>query len=208
MSELTPLIHSHLIAQLGQDPAVDALASWISEQALAWTPPVVALAEIDLILAYAFGNRPQADDPAAESWGGMVGGPVNSALADAVAQLHAQRPVRIYAQWEIADDLVRRHGLSDVISIRLVTGPDGLRSISAPTAWLATSSAGRTGPWAGSPSSRTEIMPGAVWRCPAPPDWMPGSPRVRTCRLPMIPGPVRTGPAAARPICCMTSWPG
>lgn len=125
MSELTPLIHSHLTAQLGHDPAVEALASWISDQALDWTPPGVAPAEIDLIVAYAFGNRPQADDPAAESWGGMVGGPVNGALADAVAELHARRPVRIYAQWEIADDLVRRHGLSDVVSIRPVTGPDG-----------------------------------------------------------------------------------
>ncbi len=125
MSELKPLIQSHLAAQLGQDPAVEALAGWITDQALAWTPPVVPLPEIDLIVAYAFGNRPQSDDPAAESWGGMVGGPVNSALADAVAQLHAQRPVRIYAQWEIADDLVRRHGLSDVISIRPETGPDG-----------------------------------------------------------------------------------
>jgi hypothetical protein len=52
-------------------------------------------------------------------------GPVNEALADAVAALLAIRPVPVHAQWEVARILERKHGLTGVISVLPMLSPSG-----------------------------------------------------------------------------------
>jgi hypothetical protein len=126
---LQGLLTAALEAQLGDRETAGITARRIVEVALSWSPPSAPMARLDGIIAYAFGNRlrPEAatsvdaplDDRLADP------GPVNAGLADVVAALHRQRPVRIYAQWEIARVLRDRHGLPDVVSIEPEIGPEG-----------------------------------------------------------------------------------
>lgn len=88
-----------------------------------WTPPVVAPSDLDLIVAFAFGNRLiPGTDPARTL---QDPGPVNADLARVVAQTRSGREVPVYAQWEIARILRAAHGMDDVISIDPITRPDG-----------------------------------------------------------------------------------
>lgn len=123
-----------LAAVIGEhvdDPAATArLAGWLESALAAWSPPTAPFAGMDRIVAYAFGNRPRpadrplAGDPLADQMADP--GPVNAALAETVAALLAIRPVRVYAQWEVARFLAERHGVRDLVSIEPRLGPDGV----------------------------------------------------------------------------------
>ena len=126
---LQGLLAAALEAQLGDRETAEITARRILETALSWTPPTAPMARLDGIIAYAFGNRlrPAAaasvDAPLDERLADP--GPVNAGLADIVAALHRLRPVRIYAQWEIARVLRDRHALQEVVSIEPELGDDG-----------------------------------------------------------------------------------
>ena len=63
------------------------------------TPSRVAIDQAHCVIAFAFGNRPNASgnpDELAEP------GPMNEALAACCAALYRQKPVPMYVQWEIA----------------------------------------------------------------------------------------------------------
>lgn len=117
-----------MLAALGReldDPATaSAVEPVIEDIGFNWHPPVIPVQDIDFIVAYAFGNRPPAGggDPARVLY---EPGPVNEALADTVAAVWRQRPVPVYAQWEIARFLQEKHHLDQVTSIEPVIAVDG-----------------------------------------------------------------------------------
>ncbi len=118
-----------LADQLGDEALGRRMAAHLLEAGANWRPPTLPMREADSIIAYAFGNRPRQgpvpppDAPLMDRLDQP--GPVNAALAQAVADLHAIKPARIFAQWEVAHFLQTRHGLSDAVSIAPVLSPDG-----------------------------------------------------------------------------------
>ncbi|MEJ0037905.1 MAG: hypothetical protein WDO68_17830 [Gammaproteobacteria bacterium] len=111
----------YLATELGSREAAESLVPALMESALCWRPDAVPAAKINRIIAYAFGNRSGPKDPKALPFPG----PMNEELADTVMRVHKLKPVRIYAQWEIARFLTDKHGLKDVVSIEPVARPDG-----------------------------------------------------------------------------------
>ena len=84
---------------------------------LRYRPPTRVPEQLDGLVIFAFGNRVAAD-------GTATPGPVNEAMADAVATFVADHPMPVYAQWEVGDLLTAR-SVPGVVSIRPQTGPDG-----------------------------------------------------------------------------------
>ncbi|MDA3624981.1 hypothetical protein [Saccharopolyspora oryzae] len=89
-----------------------------------WHPPVAPIASLDYVVAYSFGNRPPAGggDPSRVRY---EPGPVNEALADAVAKVRAARDIPVFAQWEIAHFLETKYSMDRVTSVEPVVQPDG-----------------------------------------------------------------------------------
>ena len=118
-----------LADQLGDEALGRRIAAHLLEAGANWRPPTRPVAEADSLIAYAFGNRPRqcpAPPPDAPLTDRLdEPGPVNAALAQVVADLHAIRPARIFAQWEVAHFLKTRHGLTGVVSIEPVLSPGG-----------------------------------------------------------------------------------
>lgn len=106
-SALAAQMSAKLNAQLGDAATVDAIVPAMSDVGFTWDLPTVAAAQIGAIVAYSFGNRPNASSGNTSSTGGNQAalpdpGPVNEALADAVYRIRQLKPVKVYAQWEIA----------------------------------------------------------------------------------------------------------
>jgi hypothetical protein len=94
------------VAELEDRVGIDGASA---SELLAYRPPTVPAAEVDQVVVFSFGNR-VADD------GTVSPGPMNEALADAAAAFVADRPVPVYAQWEVARLLAER-GVPGVVSI-------------------------------------------------------------------------------------------
>ncbi|WP_130803535.1 hypothetical protein [Acinetobacter ihumii] len=118
--------------QLGDSFLAGQLATTLMDVCFSWELPMIAATKINSIVAYAFGNRPNAASGNTPSTGANQSampdpGPVNEALADTIYQIYQLKPVKIYAQWEIARFLVAKYNLgSDVLtSIEPIVAPDG-----------------------------------------------------------------------------------
>ncbi|NTZ87308.1 hypothetical protein FCJ61_31065 [Burkholderia metallica] len=129
---LAAQMSAKLNAQLGDAATVDAIVPAMTDVGFTWALPTVPAAQIGAIVAYSFGNRPNAASGNTSSSGGNQSalpdpGPVNEALADAVYRIRQLKPVKVYAQWEIARFLVSKYGLgADVLSsIEPVIASDG-----------------------------------------------------------------------------------
>ena len=94
-------IEAHLAGELGDHETARALAELLREDALSWRAPEIDPARIETIMAFTFGNRMLPN-------GNRTPGPVNEALADVAVGLYRQRPVVIYAQWEVAEAIGSR----------------------------------------------------------------------------------------------------
>ncbi|WP_120520507.1 hypothetical protein [Arthrobacter celericrescens] len=122
--KLTRLMIDALSREL-EDPATAAVVEpHIQDVGFSWHPPVIAVDNIDYIVAYAFGNRAPAGggDPAKVLY---EPGPVNEALADTIAAMRKQKNVPVFAQWEIARFLENKYGMDRVTSIEPVIAADG-----------------------------------------------------------------------------------
>lgn len=131
-AELQAQIVARLNAQLGDPATVDAMLPALLDVGFTWSLPTIPAGQIGAIVAYSFGNRPNAASGNTSSTGGNQAalpdpGPVNEALADAVHRIYALKPVKVYAQWEIARFLVSKYGMgADVLtSIEPVIASDG-----------------------------------------------------------------------------------
>ncbi|VWD05150.1 lipoprotein [Burkholderia lata] len=129
---LAAQMSAKLDAQLGDAATVRAILPALTDVGFTWDLPTVPATEIGAIVAYSFGNRPNAASGNTSSTGGNQSalpdpGPVNEALADAVYRIRQLKPVKVYAQWEIARFLVSKYGMgTDVLSsIEPVIASDG-----------------------------------------------------------------------------------
>jgi hypothetical protein len=95
-ADLFAALAAHLAAELDDGATAQALAELLQDDALSWRAPTVEPARVTTILGFTFGNRMLAN-------GNRLPGPVNQALADVAARLHAVSGARIYAQWEVAE---------------------------------------------------------------------------------------------------------
>ena len=98
---------------------------------LSYRPSAVPVDEIDSLWVFSYGFR--FADPAAGPVGlgarvpgpdELVPGPTNEALARAAADVVADHPVPVVAQWEVAREL-QKLDVADVISVEPDTAPDG-----------------------------------------------------------------------------------
>lgn len=103
-------LESMLRGELGDAAVARELAAILLEDALTWRAPEAAPDGVGLIVAYTFGNRMQAN-------GNREPGPVNEALADVAAALHARTGARVFAQWEVAAAIGDRMGAGQLIAI-------------------------------------------------------------------------------------------
>ncbi|MGS0891642.1 hypothetical protein ACVBGC_03640 [Burkholderia stagnalis] len=129
---LAAQMSAKLTAQLGDAAAVAAILPALTDVGFTWDLPAMPAAQAGAIVAYSFGNRPNAASGNTSSNGGNQAalpdpGPVNEALADAVYRIRQLKPVKVYAQWEIARFLVSKYGMgADVLSsIEPVIASDG-----------------------------------------------------------------------------------
>lgn len=98
---LLATIEAHLTLELGDRETAHALTEVLREDALSWRAPEIDPGRIDTIIAFTFGNRMLPS-------GNRTPGPVNEALANVAVALYRQKPVRIYAQWEVAEAIGSR----------------------------------------------------------------------------------------------------
>ncbi|EHP41761.1 hypothetical protein OR16_18251 [Cupriavidus basilensis OR16] len=131
-AELQAQIAAKLNAQLGDSATANAIQPALLDVGFTWDLPMIPAAQVGAIVAYSFGNRPNAASGNTSSSGGNQlalpdPGPVNEALADAVHQIYVLKPVKVYAQWEISRFLVSKYGMgTDVLtSIEPVVASNG-----------------------------------------------------------------------------------
>lgn len=131
-AELDNQMATKLSAQLGDATTANALLPYMKDMGLGWSLPTIAAARIDTIVAYGFGNRPNAASGTTSSTGGNQAalpdpGPTNEALADAVYRIYQLKPVKIFAQWEIARFLASKYKMTSpgMISIEPIIAADG-----------------------------------------------------------------------------------
>ena len=139
---LAAQMSAKLNAQLGDAATVGAIQPELTDVGFTWDLPSMPAAQAGAIVAYSFGNRPNAASGNTSSTGGNQSalpdpGPVNEALADAVYRIRQLKPVKVYAQWEIARFLVSKYGMgTDVLSsIGSVIASDGTIVYSVRPAW-------------------------------------------------------------------------
>lgn len=122
-------MHHKLATELDDDVLAKQVSEMIYDICLIAQPKECPVNEVDSILALAFGNRPNAKSGNSILPGEQEEladpGPTNEQLADAVYKLYSQRPVSIYAQWEIARFLTSKYQLTNVVSIEPIFTPGG-----------------------------------------------------------------------------------
>lgn len=97
--DFSTTLTERLSAELHDEQTARRLAPFIEEACFNMTPSRVVIDSVNCVIAFAFGNRPNASgnpDELAEP------GPMNEALAACCAALYRQKPVPMYVQWEIA----------------------------------------------------------------------------------------------------------
>ncbi|AJY00055.1 hypothetical protein BG87_2556 [Burkholderia thailandensis 2002721643] len=129
-AELARQMVGKLTAELNDAPSAAAIAPYLMDIGFTWDLPTIAAARIDRIVAYGFGNRANAASGNTPTNGANQTalpdpGPVNEALADAVYRIRRLKPVKVYAQWEIARFLASKYQMADVRSIEPVVAADG-----------------------------------------------------------------------------------
>jgi hypothetical protein len=118
-------VEALLARELGDEIVARAFAEIVLADALLWKPPVMAPKVTATILAYAFGNRTDAN-------GNRSPGPVNAAIAGIAVRLHQQTGAPVFAQWEVAAAIGERIGAGHLLSIT------PLRDARAETVYLST----------------------------------------------------------------------
>lgn len=93
------IITQRLSQELNDKNTAAQLVPFISEAIFNMMPPTKSIEHADVLIGFAFGNRPnQSGDPneLAEP------GPMNEDLAVRCAEIYRQKPIKMYVQWEIA----------------------------------------------------------------------------------------------------------
>jgi hypothetical protein len=131
-AELQTQMLGKLTTELNDASIAAALEPHLMDIGFTWDLPLIPAAQIDTIVAYGFGNRPNAASGNTSSTGENQAalpdpGPVNEALADAVHRIYQIKRVKVFAQWEIARFLVSKYQMdnTDLYSVEPVIASDG-----------------------------------------------------------------------------------
>lgn len=121
-----------LAQELRDEATAGKLAPFQADVGYTWSLPTLPTAQMNSIVAYSFGNRPNAASGNTSSSGGNQAafpdpGPLNELLADAVYAIYSLKKMPIYAQWEIASFLVSKYGLSSptLFAVEPIINADG-----------------------------------------------------------------------------------
>ncbi len=128
--QLIAQMTEYLAQELKDQPTAASEIPYIVDFVFTWAPPQIDVAKLDRIVAYAFGNRPNAASGNTPTNGANQvalpdPGPTNGLLADAVYAVYQQKKVKVYAQWEIARFLKSKYNMTDAVSIEPIINPDG-----------------------------------------------------------------------------------
>ena len=131
-AELQAQMIGKLNAQLNDTTTGNTLEPYMMDVGFTWDLPLIPAAQVNTIVAYSFGNRPNAASGNTASNGANQAalpdpGPINEALADAVHQIYQLNPVKVFAQWEIARFLVSKYQMNstNLHSIEPIVASDG-----------------------------------------------------------------------------------
>nr|WP_301290931.1 hypothetical protein [Robbsia andropogonis] len=114
---LTAAMQEKLSAELHDTATARTLVPTMLDIGLTWDLPLIAASQVTSIVAYSFGNRPNAasgnTSATATAQAALPDpGPINEALADAVHQLYLLTGAKVYAQWEIARFLASKYRMT------------------------------------------------------------------------------------------------
>lgn len=98
-ADFSATLIDRLTAELKDEKTARQLVPFIEEANFNMTPPSIAIAETNTLIAFAFGNRPNDSGNPDEL---AKPGPMNEALAACCAALYRQKAMPMYVQWEIA----------------------------------------------------------------------------------------------------------
>ncbi|MFM0401701.1 hypothetical protein [Paraburkholderia aspalathi] len=84
---------------------------------LTWDLPLIPAAQVSTIVAYSFGDRPNAANGSTSGSGTAQSalpapGPINEEIAHAVYKLYQLKPVMVFAQWEVASVLTSKYQMN------------------------------------------------------------------------------------------------
>lgn len=128
---LKATLYKNLLSHFPEQRLSKNIADYVINVGVDWSVPLIDVTKINRIVAYAFGNRPNAESgSSAGSAGSLTGmpdpGPINEMLADTIYEIYQRNPVKIYAQWEIARFLKSKYKLGDIVhSVEPIKNPDG-----------------------------------------------------------------------------------
>lgn len=130
LEDLRAQMAAFLATLLDDAGVAEATAAHVAAIGLDWTLPTVPAGDIDRIIAFAFGNRPNTESGNTPTDGTNQTalpdpGPINELLADSVHAIRQLRDVKVYAQWEIARFLESKYGMDNVHAIEPVIAADG-----------------------------------------------------------------------------------
>jgi hypothetical protein len=121
-----------LTAELNDASLARTLEPFLTDVGFTWDLPLISVSEVDTIVAYGFGNRPNAASGNTSSTGENQAalpdpGPINELLADTVYRIYQLRRARIFAQWEIAHFLASKYRMTgaNLHSIEPIVASDG-----------------------------------------------------------------------------------
>lgn len=121
-----------LTGELDDAALAHTLEPYLTDVGFAWDLPLTPMSAVNTIVAYGFGNRPNAASGNTSSMGKNQAalpdpGPINEALADTVYEIYRSRRVKVFAQWEIARFLTSKYQMnsSNLHSIEPVISSDG-----------------------------------------------------------------------------------
>ncbi|MGF6634799.1 hypothetical protein [Paraburkholderia sp. MM6662-R1] len=131
-AELQAQVIGKLNAELNDTTTGSTIEPYMMDVGFTWDLPLIPAAKVNAIVAYSFGNRPNAASGNTSSTGANQvalpdPGPINEELADAVHQIYQLNPVKVFAQWEIARFLVSKYQMNstNLYSVEPVVASDG-----------------------------------------------------------------------------------
>ncbi|SFN20406.1 hypothetical protein SAMN05216516_103272 [Izhakiella capsodis] len=99
ISNFDKILDSKLTLELSDKKTAETLEPYISDKIFTFTPKEMDICAVDNVIAFAFGNRPNASD---DKNALAEPGPMNKELADCCADLYRKKRVPMFMQWEIA----------------------------------------------------------------------------------------------------------
>ncbi len=121
-----------LTSELNDASTANVIQPYLMDIGFTWDLPLIPAAEVNSIVAYSFGNRPNAasgntSGPGASQAALPDPGPINEELADVVHQIYQMKPVKVFAQWEIASFLVSKYQMNstNLYSVEPIIASDG-----------------------------------------------------------------------------------